>query len=87
MAGSCQISNTGERINCICEDAQRRVDNGQIDCSTGGKKCPDNCDVCDICLEEGLDEPCLGVPEPSLSPSFSPFDLSVCGSYSTTWYV
>ena len=83
LAGSCETSPTGERINCVCPDAQRLVNNGQIDCSVPGKKCPDNCDVCDICLNEGLEKPCQ--PDPSSQPSYSPFDLSVCGSYSNNW--
>lgn len=35
---------------CACPGAQRRIENGDINCSTAS--CPSNCDVCYLCLME-----------------------------------
>ena len=74
LENSCQRTDDGELFNCQCFDAQRRVDNGQIDC--GIDLCPDDCEVCKFCLyyvlECNLHNPS---PSPSVSPSEEPLQL------------
>jgi hypothetical protein len=87
---SCEENDEGERINCQCNDAQRRIDNGQIDCSVD--MCPDDCEVCKFCLYNVLDckshspsaPPSL---PPTEIPSLSPFEISDCASYSNQWFL
>lgn len=85
---SCDISDSGDLSNCKCKNAERLIDNGQINCDTD--HCPSDCEICEICLVDVLQTDCYSpiptVP-PSLSPSFSPFDISDCSSYSNKWYV
>lgn len=38
----------GKRRDCTCDDAQRRMEKGQIDCDNFS--CPDDCEVCKFCL-------------------------------------
>ena len=46
---SCETNESGDLINCQCNDAQRRIDSGQIQCG-GNELCPDNCEMCKYCL-------------------------------------
>ena len=46
---SCVRDDNNELRNCQCNDAQRRIDLGQIDCSVENQ-CPDDCEVCKFCL-------------------------------------
>ena len=41
---------------CSCAGAERRIGNGSIDCTTA--VCPNNCDVCVLCLMEFNDIYC-----------------------------
>ncbi len=82
MKNSCEQTDSGEDINCKCYDAQRRIDNGQIDCRSD--LCPDDCEVCKFCLYYVVDchshspsskpssEPSSVPVDPTISPSKSP---------------
>jgi hypothetical protein len=63
---TCVETVDGDLINCQCPDAQRRIDNGQIQC--GNELCPSDCDVCKYCLYYVVD--CH-----SHSPSSSPVEI------------
>ncbi len=67
---SCVETDDGDLINCQCNDAQRRIDNGQIQC--GNELCPDDCDVCKYCLYYVVD---CHSHSPSSSPSSDPSKL------------
>ena len=42
----------GDTDSCGCEDARRRISNGEIEC--GNVRCPDSCEVCKFCIDEVL---------------------------------
>ncbi len=68
LAQSCERDDNNELRNCQCNDAQRRVDLGQLDCGYS-EKCPDDCEVCKFCLYYVVD--CYS-HSPSDSPSSRP---------------
>ena len=90
------LSNTCDFMfrDCQCSDAQRRIDNGQIDCATD--QCPDNCSICMHCLTDEIS--CIEPLVPTVSPSPTTtssstgddddeplFDLQDCESYENKW--
>lgn len=51
VMGSCTGNvMANDYIGCKCPDAQRRVNNGQIDCNNRSDPCPPGCIICEICL-------------------------------------
>ena len=64
---SCDTNDDGELTNCQCNDAERRIDNGQLQC--GIDLCPEDCFVCIYCLYYVVD---CHSPDPSVSPSAMP---------------
>ena len=70
MKDSCERDDNNDLINCQCQDAQRRIDNGQIDCDLDNR-CPDDCDVCKFCLYYVVE---CHSHEPSVVPSIAPSD-------------
>lgn len=82
--------------NCECYDAQRLIDNGQIDCSID--VCPDDCTICNFCLEDVISciprERSVSPPLPSTTKIISQqqttsmedtFSLDTCSSYEDQW--
>lgn len=90
IENSCIETDSGELINCECNDAQRRIDNGDISC--GEALCPDGCDICKFCLYYVVDchshapsELPSGIPSTEVSNS-SPSQLSHDPSQSPSEY-
>ncbi len=52
--------------SCQCYDARERIDNGQITC--GVDMCPEDCEVCKVCLYE-IECPRVPTQSPSSSPT------------------
>jgi hypothetical protein len=44
---SCTYGENG----CECEDAKQRVENNEIICEKGITECPDECPICNYCME------------------------------------
>ena len=53
LDNSC-VPKDGSAIDCRCDDAQRRIGNGEIQCGESASLCPDDCEVCKYCLESVL---------------------------------
>jgi hypothetical protein len=53
LENSC-VSKKGSAIDCRCDDAQHRIDKGEIHCGESTSLCPDDCEVCKYCLESVL---------------------------------
>ena len=68
---SCVRDENNELKNCQCNDAQRRVDLGQISCDYSSK-CPDDCEVCKFCLYYVVD---CHSHSPSGSPTSIPSNM------------
>ncbi len=73
LSETCEDNGSGDLINCQCNDAEDRIDRGQIQC---GDVCPEDCDVCEYCLYVvlGCGSPTSDIPSspPSLVPSSVP---------------
>ena len=67
MEKSCVENDDGELTNCQCNDAERRIDNGQLTC--GVDLCPEECSTCIFCLYYVVD---CHSHEPSSAPSDMP---------------
>jgi len=50
LDNSCVAEEDGAQ-DCRCDDAQRRIESGQIETSS---LCPDDCEVCKFCLDSVL---------------------------------
>ena len=44
---SCTYGENG----CECKDAKQRVENNEIICEKGITECPDECPICNYCME------------------------------------